>query len=288
MVAVLFLPFSRLAETRLVVEAMLRSPPSRLYIGADGPRPGRDDDMKACAEVRAYLNSIDWPFEVRALHQKENLGCSGAITRHLDWFFDHEDRGVVLEDDCVPHPRFFEFCTTLLDRYADEPRVMSISGHTPFARNPAQSESYWFSIYCLSWGWATWRRAWRMHRPRMEGLDSFLAAARFPGAAADQQTAERWTDRFRLAESDPHYSWFVNWTYACWAAGGLSIMPGANLVRNVGLKHSDKQKSHLSSPGAEMPYGELTWPLVHPESLAADTSRDREFMRAFFHLQARP
>jgi hypothetical protein len=122
----------------------------------------------------------------------------------------------------------------------------------------------------------------------MEGLDDFLASGCFRGAASDPLIATRWIDRFRLAQRDPNYSWFVNWTYSCWTHGGLSVMPDANLVRNVGLADGLKLPPTLPSPGADVPYGQPEWPLRHPKRIEADTRRDTEFMRDFFHMQQAP
>ena len=283
MVAVLILPYNRVAETRQVIESLLRNPPSRLYIGADGPRVQIPDDAARCAAVRQLLSSVSWPCEVIERYQEQNLGCSAAITHHLDWFFSHEESGVILEDDCVPHPRFLDFCAELLERYRSDSCFMSISGFNPMPPRRTAGD-YWASIFCLSWGWATWRRAWAMYRPRLEGLDSFLAANRFPGAARDAPIAERWTGRFRLAQQRPDYSWFVNWTYSCWVQGGLTLISDVNLVRNIGLSKGGSQDPGLEVPGADVAYGRPAWPLIHPDHLQADHARDRALMRTFFHL----
>jgi hypothetical protein len=283
MVAVLILPYNRVAETRQVIEALLRNPPSRLYIGADGPRMQAPEDAARCAEVRQLLSSVAWPCEVFERYQERNLGCSAAITHHLDWFFSHEESGVILEDDCVPHPRFLDFCGALLDRYRSDARFMSISGFNPLPPD-GKAGDYWASVFCLSWGWATWRRAWAMYRPRLDGLESFLADNRFPGAARDAPIAERWTDRFRLAEQRSDYSWFVNWTYSCWVQGGLTLVSDVNLIRNVGLSKLGSQDPGLEVPGADVAYGQPGWPLVHPDRLEADPDQDRAFMRTFFRL----
>jgi hypothetical protein len=47
-----------------------------------------------------------------------------------------------------------------LDRYADQPRVMSISGHMNQIDNSNLNESF-FTYFTSCWGWATWDRAWQ-------------------------------------------------------------------------------------------------------------------------------
>ena len=80
--------------------------------------------------------------------------------------FSLVEQAIILEDDCIPHPDFFSFCEELLKRYQDKPQIMSISGEGGLSLS-TQHISYGFSRYPLSWGWATWRRAWQQYDPLM-------------------------------------------------------------------------------------------------------------------------
>ena len=52
-------------------------------------------------------------------------GVSSAIS----WFFNNVDEGIILEDDCLPHPDFFYFCEQLLDKYRNDKRIWCITGN---------------------------------------------------------------------------------------------------------------------------------------------------------------
>src|SRR5660398_212016 len=73
------------------------------------------------------------------------------------WSFEQEEEGVILEDDCLPHPDLFRFCDSLLARYRNDPRVWIITSDN-FRRGDA---SYYSSKYNHCWGWASWRRPWK-------------------------------------------------------------------------------------------------------------------------------
>jgi hypothetical protein len=108
---VLFIIFNRLDTTIQVLEAIRQAQPPRLYVAADGPRPNRPGEAEKVQAVRDYvMGQIDWPCEVKTLFREKNLGCKVAVSSAIDWFFDHEPEGIILEDDCVPHPSFFQFC----------------------------------------------------------------------------------------------------------------------------------------------------------------------------------
>ena len=63
---------------------------------------------------------VDWPCEVKTLFREKNLGCKLAVSSGIDWFFENEGMGIILEDDCFPSQSFFWFCEELLERYKDD------------------------------------------------------------------------------------------------------------------------------------------------------------------------
>ena len=75
------------------------------------------------------MEEVDWDCCVHTLFREQNLGCKLAVSEAINWFFEHVEAGVILEDDCLPHPMFFPFCAELLERYRDDERVMVISGN---------------------------------------------------------------------------------------------------------------------------------------------------------------
>jgi len=113
--AILFLVFNRPIHTKRVFEKICLAKPSRLYIAGDGPREGFEDDKKNVTNVRKIATKVDWPCEVKTLFRDKNLGCKKGVSTAITWFFEHEHQGIILEDDCVPHEEFFDYCENLLD-----------------------------------------------------------------------------------------------------------------------------------------------------------------------------
>jgi len=99
---ILFLVFNRPLLTQAVFDTIKKSRPSRIFIAADGPRKNNESDAILCKKVRDVVNQVDWDCEIKTLFREENLGCRTAITSAIDWFFDHTDAGIILEDDCLP------------------------------------------------------------------------------------------------------------------------------------------------------------------------------------------
>ena len=160
---ILFLIFNRPQLTARVFAAIREAQPSQLYVAADGPRSNRPGEADLCEQARRVINGVDWPCEVKTLYRQENLGCRQAVSSAITWFFDNVEAGVVLEDDCLPIESFFRFCSELLIRYRDDTRIGMISGNNHGFRIYDDSLSYSFSKHGAIWGWASWRRAWRLY-----------------------------------------------------------------------------------------------------------------------------
>ena len=150
---VLFIIFNRTDTTLRVLEQIKKAKPARLYITADGPRLNRPGEDVACAKAKAeVLKAIDWECELKTLFREENLGPKHAVSSALDWFFEQEEEGIVLEHDCLPANSFFRFCDTLLEKYREDTRVWLISGSNLLKGRKWGNASYYFSQLTNGWG----------------------------------------------------------------------------------------------------------------------------------------
>ena len=172
--AVLFLVFNRLDTTRRVFEAIRKAQPPRLYIAADGARVGKHGEAEKVQAVRDYtMKNIDWKCEVKTLFRDQNLGCKYAVSGGISWFFEQEEQGIILEDDCLPSQSFFWFCEELLERYADDEQIFIITGYNKQQRWHPEIYDYFFSNFGGIWGWASWRRAWAHFDGDMKDLEYY-------------------------------------------------------------------------------------------------------------------
>ncbi|EED35884.1 protein containing nucleotide-diphospho-sugar transferase domain [Luminiphilus syltensis NOR5-1B] len=271
--AVLFLVFNRPDTTAKVFEAIRKARPPRLYVAADGPRASRSGEWEIVAEVRAIATAVDWDCEVKTLFRERNLGCKNAVSSAITWFFEHEEQGVILEDDCLPHPDFFMFCETLLKRYAGDTRISTITGNN-FQNGIARGDaSYYFSRYSHIWGWATWERAWGQADMDLEFWPVWKKSRAWANFWSDKTARRYWErifDRMRLAEID---TWDYPWMASVWYHGGLTAVPNVNLVSNIGFgpdaTHTQRDDSPLANLQAES-IGDLQHPIKIEQNEEAD------------------
>jgi len=286
--AVLFLIFNRPDTTKQVFEAIRGARPRRLYVAADGPRPNRPGEPEKCEATRSIATAIDWPCELITLFRAENLGCGRAVSGAVSWFFEHEEEGIVLEDDCLPEPTFFPYVDELLERYRNDSRVALVSGNN-HQRQPRRNDtSYYFSQIPHIWGWATWRRAWERYDFAMARWPEVRSNNWLLDVLGSKKAVEAWVKNFDHVHTIDPDTWDFQWVFNIWCERMAVILPGVNLVRNLGFgsdaTHTTGGEEHnLSSRSFPMAF-----PLRHPNHFIVDSVADQrtfaaEFIPLSFH-----
>ncbi|HEX7387968.1 MAG TPA: glycosyltransferase family 2 protein [Castellaniella sp.] len=274
-IPVLLLIFNRPDTTQAVFDVIRAAKPTRLYVACDGARQGRPEESLAVEYTRTLATAVDWECRVYTLFRDRNLGCRLAVSGALDWFFDQEERGIVLEDDCVVDASFFPFVSELLTRYADDERVMAISAMHAHGNAHRPNTSYFFSRYNHCWGWASWRRAWRMYDHDMDLWPSLRETDWLLRLGSGNRLFSRyWTNIFDRAHAGQIDSWAYRWTFTCWAQHGLSVLPAYNLVKNIGFGIGATHTTDVKSPLGSLKLESLEFPLVHPSGMVRDARAD--------------
>lgn len=272
---VLALVFNRPAVTRRLLAALRAGRPAQLFVSADGPRHGHPADRDRCRETRQLVGEVDWPCEVRTLFRERNAGLQAAVVSAIDWFFDHVSAGIVLEDDCLPSPDFFPFAGELLDRYAEASQVMHVSGLNMRPGDAFGCCSYGFASVGHIWGWATWRRAWRLYDPTLADWPA-MRHEFGAGAPALRRALGR---KFASAHAGRKFTWARAWYYAIVRHGGVAVIPAVNLVTNIGFGADATHTTGGHHPLRLDERGMLQFPLTHPRHLVTSTDYDRYLAR---------
>lgn len=229
---------------RQVIDAIRPVAPTRLFVACDGPnaeRPGEAEKVAATREV--VERELSWPCHIERLYSPTNQGCRLGVSRAISWFFEQVEEGIILEDDCVPHPDFFPYCANLLERYRHDMRVWSICGSNFQLGNRRGDASYYFSIHGDSWGWASWRRAWQ-HYPDAERMwFDFRDSGRLKDIFPISEERKYWRSILDqlFIEGKPS-SWAYQWWLASWMNNGLHAWPNSCLVSNHGF--DDDEGTH--------------------------------------------
>jgi len=273
--AVLFLVFNRLDNTKQVFEAIRQSKPPRLYIAADGARKVKEGEEKKVKSVRDYiLSNIDWKCEVKTLFQDQNLGCKMAVSGGIDWFFENEEMGIILEDDCLPSIDFFRFCEEQLNRYKEDLRIGHICGCN-FQGNIKRGESdYYYSRLTHVWGWASWRRVWQKYDINIKDFDSAKNIDFLSTLTNNKKVKSHLYDVFNKTQLGQIDTWDYQYFHSNLINGFLSVIPNNNMITNLGFNGDSTHTSDVNSYFANIKHKSLPLYLKHPSIFVADRSAD--------------
>lgn len=273
--------FNRPDTTAQVFAAIAKAKPPILLIIGDGPRPERPGEKEKVEATREIVRGVDWDCEVLTNISDSNLGCGKRPASGFDWLFQQVDEAIILEDDCLPHPSFFQFCEEMLNRYRHDPRIGVISGDNFQFGYSNTDDSYYFSRYVYPWGWATWKDRWQgSYDYSISTWPYVREAGLLKGLFTNPTEVAHWTHIFDLVYKGKLKScWDYQWMLACWLQGRLSVLPNRNLISNIGFEPNAThtvRESELASMSTES----MNFPLKHPHWLVANHALDaRDFQR---------
>ena len=267
--------FNRPDKTKKVFEQIRNAKPSKLLIIADGARSNVAGEDKLCKEVKSIVENVDWDCTVFKDYATENLGCKDRPTTGLKWVFEHTDKAIILEDDCLPHPSFFQYCQKLLEHYKDDERVNIISGSNFFSELSDKKESYYFSIFHHFWGWATWKRSWENYDIEMINWPKLKAKHYIEVIVKHKQSAKYCETLFdEVYTNKLSNAWDYQWIYSSWINYGVAIIPSNNLISNIGFgedaTHTKDPRNIRSNVRAEG----IEFPLIHPAKVERKVGAD--------------
>lgn len=258
---ILLIIFNRPDKVERLIDSLRTVKPTRVYVSADGPRKDVPTDNARCASARSALSRIDWPCEVITNFHECNTGADFGPEKALNWFFDTVEEGIVLEDDCIAHPDFFRFAQDMLSRYRTNDNIMMISGNN-FQNGIRRGEgSYYFSKYPSTWGWASWKRAWKHYDTKTSDYREFMNKNILDTICQSTIEKKYWKKFFEKINSGKLEHWDIKWIFAIWNNNGISITPNVNLVKNVGFgydathtfKHDDRMVVETGEIGEIIP-----------------------------------
>mgnify|MGYP001059464206 CR=1 FL=1 len=285
-IPVLFIIFNRLDTTKQVFEEIKKAKPQKLYIASDGPREDKLGEKEMVENVRNYvLKNIDWECEVKILFRDKNLGSGKGPSEAITWFFENEEMGIIIENDCIPSQSFFRFCEELLEYYRNDERIGMISGFNPFSDKIKSDKNYIFSKYTIQWGcWATWKKVWKKYDyymkdyklKRKDILDKF-----------DKILVKiYWKLTFDIFYYKIHEnSWDEKLQYLMFKENKFTIFPSKMLVNNIGFgfnsTHCFKKPKYLFNIKF---YKDSLICLEHPEKVAINNQFEQILEKEYYNI----
>lgn len=226
--------YKRVAHTARTIAALKACDgfaAASVTVFSDGPKSPAD-----AAEVAAVRALI-----VRELPKANlvtavaNQGLARSIIAGTGTLVRDHGRVIVIEDDLLVAPDFLTFMNGALDRYADDPRVMQVSGYLPPLTQPFPTAVFMYQT--SSWTWGTWARAWQQFEAEPVGTERLVGDPAFRRRfnRNGQFDYAKMLDVQMRGGSD---SWAIRWYWSVFKAGRLTLYPRQTMVANIGFDGS--------------------------------------------------
>jgi hypothetical protein len=275
---ILIVIFNRPDYTKKLFDIIRILKPKYLYIAADAPRNNNTQDVLKTQETRAIFDNIDWSCDIKKLFRDENIGCGPGVANAINWFFDHVEQGIILEDDCIPSLSFFAFCESLLNIYKDNNDIMMIGGMSILNENYKYEYDYFFSNIKNTWGWATWKRAWFVFDINI--TDEMLFNSKNGSVWKHLQSStlqKSKIDMLQAANDGILSAWDIQWDYHVSVRNGIAISPIKNLINNIGVEGTHFKSKSIFQDKNIFEINLLN--IKHPNKITTDTTVEKHYQK---------
>lgn len=250
---------------------------SDVFVYCDGRQ--HEEISSTAHRVREHLDRSGAFRSFEVVERPKRMGESQSLVAGVTEVLRRHDRVIVLDASLRVSPSFLRFMNEALTLYADEERVIGISGYS-YARPEPRPDTYFLSgSHC--WGWGTWRRGWELFEPDPETLLRKIVRRRrvhaFDGGGAEPLT--KWLSD-SIGNPTMSGSWVLRWLGSAVVADKLTLFPGRSLVVH------DQMSAQLP-PDLVDTILTHTCPRVAPVPIQEDVAAERFFKRAFIRQRVR-
>ena len=282
-VAVLLIAFGRVDYARQTFESIKKAQPAKFYFYTNKGRADHPDECQRNEIVKSMAKEVDWPCEFKTWFRDEPVGVLDSIRLAIDWVFQNEEMAIVMEEDCVGAPSWYDFASEMLVRYKDDQRIWMIGGSNYAEDYNPLGYSYHFSRNFFINGWASWRDRWNKVPWGHLDYDKLIKSDAIASYYTSKRERDFHIDRVKTfgkkVEED------LCWDFAFWYTAvenfAFSITPFRHLVQNIGLEGVHQGLlAKLRGKSLKVPYNPITFwekeikDMRHPDVICPEKKFD--------------
>lgn len=235
--------YNRPEHTRRTISYLqknLLAEDSRLFIFSDGAKT--EADQAKVNEVRTLVKQTDGFKSVKILESATNQGLANAIISGVSQLVEEYGKVIVFEDDLLSSPFALRYFNDALERYSSQEKVMHIGAYMYPLEEKKLPQTFFYRA-ATSWGWATWKRAWKNFNPDINDLIGQFGKAQIKQFSIEgSMNFWKQMQEFKLGKNN---SWAIRWYASIFLANGLTLNPSRSLIQNIGHDgsgvHSNKE-----------------------------------------------
>ena len=235
----LVIGYQRTESVVTILEEALSSGITRIFISIDYPAKPSSQSIQVYHQITKIVSQYHPKFQMLKYRFLEsNQGCALHVLSSIDWAFGFVDELIILEDDCIPSPDFFDFVGDGLTLMKSHREIALICGtqHIPRQMNLGQ---FYKSKYALTWGWATNHSSWQEIK-----LNMAAAGNRTPLDLLNFKAKDiYWQEGARRAYQGYVDVWDTPLVKYLQTSDKYALLPSENLISNIS---NDPAATHMS------------------------------------------
>lgn len=236
---VLYITFARPEYASQSFAAIKKAQPQKLYFYSNKARENKPDEVRRNEEVRSFIKQIDWDCEVKTWLRDEYVDVFTSIKGAIDWVFDNEEETIVIEEDVVAGPAFFDYMDKMVVKYKDDERIWIISGNNGAPQYSPKGVNYFPTRIVDIYGWASWRRVWQKVDWQMDEWntkDAHKKLRNYMGSYIMYLYNKVHYDNFyKQIKKSTFKPWDYLFSFSMRMRQGYCITPYTNLAKDIGL-----------------------------------------------------
>lgn len=223
-----------ITETLIALSKNVGISVAPIYIFCDGPKSVEAE--RSVKETRRAIESLSYLFpNIQVIHRENNFGLAKSIVSSVSAILKEYTACIVVEDDIVTKPEFYEFMCKALDFYQCYDQVYHISAYLdPLEIN---SKRPLFIPTTSCWGWATWSNKWSQYIDDPIHIFNQLSETKVL-EKFDFDRSCLFSSQLSLNITGELNTWAIKWYGTVFLNNGLSLHPPYSLVDNIGMDGS--------------------------------------------------
>ena len=268
------------------LDCVRKARPSKLFLIADGPRPGNKSDEEGCRKCREIAaRKVDWECDLVKLYNEENKGLFVTYFESMKKVFDSVEYCIFMEDDLVVSDSMFQYCKNLLEKYKEDRRISFVTTINYFDNGmyDGLDSDYFFCGEASLYAYGLWKRTFDSMNMdfisdcySVEAVKAYLKLIK----SGYEKRIDKYAKDMMWQGHIPHVEIYRNLLRA--TENQLCIVPKKNMVLNIGLSSGSAHTANdIRKIPKKMqrvyrtPIYEYDFPLKAPEYVIPDMKYDK-------------
>ena len=186
-----------------------------------------------------------------------SLGCREGVTSAINWFFEHNEKGIIVEDDVIISKIFPAFC---LNYFSISEHVQFISASN-YGIKPSNGGNFRLSRHAYIWGWATTSKLWSKYEKYIDEIRIKEILKNNYKNKNYKKYIKFLCEKCILTNNNKIDTWDYQLSFLLFEQNIINLVPSVSLAKNIGF---DSEATHTKEKTPE--YAKLLNNFIHLES----------------------